>query len=132
MDWLAWAFTFKVDPGRAPGRDAREAWRASARAILETVPVALCHAGLDSLAEYARHDTWLDNVAYRLHAGRVPGARRWAAHPTGRVRAATLALLADRVAGQGSMDPFGTLVDVPSAASQVVPLLAGLRSVTSQ
>jgi hypothetical protein len=130
VEALAWAFTFKVEPERAPPRDARAAWRDAAQAILGAVPVALAHARLPSVEAYARRDAWLDNLDYRLRAGSVPGARRWALHATGRVRAATLAMLAGRLAGTDASQELRSLA--PRSRLAPPELLAGLRAVTSQ
>lgn len=97
--WIDWAYRFKVDPGGAPERDGDDAWRAAARVLLEAVPAALQHAGLDSLEDYARRDGLLDRLYYLQHAATVPGARRMVANPTGRVRVATLHLLAASLDG---------------------------------
>lgn len=132
--WTAWAFSFKLDPDRAEAPEPRAAWQAAAEAVLDAVPVALRHAQLPSIAAYARADGLGENLIYRLRAGNVPGARRWALHPTGRVRAATLALLAERA---GRSDSHGEAAKVlaplmGAGPSATLPLLAQLRRVTLQ
>lgn len=132
--WLAWAFQVKVDPERAPPRPEPEAWRVAAEGLLDTVPVALAHAGLPSLEAYARADAPLENARYRAQAGRVPGARRWALHPTGRVRVAALAMLAERLGrapdGAGARALAPLLRPVPEGPDAVLAL-ERLRGVTA-
>lgn len=92
-EWLAWAYEFKTDPEAATRAEAPIACHAAADAILEAMPVALDHAGLGSLDDYAREDGLVDHLHYLLNAHRVPGAA-WLMHnPTGRVRAVTVRLL---------------------------------------
>ena len=90
--WLDWAFRFKVDPGRAPGVDATDAWRRAGRAILAAVPLALHTAHLPTLEDYGRQDGWLDRLVYYARSMRIPGTRL-VLHPTSRVRVSTLRLL---------------------------------------
>jgi predicted nucleotidyltransferase len=94
--WLRWAMAFKLDPTGAKDAHPAEAWRAAAEAIAAAVPRALAAAGLGSLEAFARADGAAENLAYRVRA-REAGAKPWAPHPTGRVRAAALALLLERV-----------------------------------
>jgi hypothetical protein len=133
-DWFAWGFAFKVDPGGAPPADPRQAWRAAGEAILEAVPVALRHARLPSLAAYARRDALLDNALFRLQARRVPGAVRWAPHPSGTLRLATLALLRARLEGAPGKEARGhlrQLVRGPLEGREVA-LLKQLRDAVPQ
>lgn len=133
--WMSWAIRFKVDPGRAPLRDAAEAWRAARSAILQAVPVALMHAGLPSLAAYGRRDGLADRAVFWSRAPSVPGARRLAAHPTARLRVATLRLLADspdgRLDAESARRELGGLARA-QASSDPVRLLDGLRQATLQ
>jgi hypothetical protein len=103
-DWLAWGFGFKVLPDEAEARNPSEAWRAAAEAILDALPAALAASGHGTLEAYARADSAASNLLYFARAGRVSGARRWTPHATGRVRALTLAMLAERVHGDGAAD----------------------------
>ena len=91
--WFEWAFRFKVDPATAEERSADTAWRAARRALLDAVPTALRHAGLKSIASYARRDGIVDHLIYHQRSALLPGAKRWAMNPTGRVRLATIRLL---------------------------------------
>lgn len=93
ISWTEWAFQFKTQPAEAEPRSADMAWRAARRSLLDAVPIALRHAGLPSLDAYARKDGWVDRFVYHHRSASLPGARRWAMHPTGRVRVATLRLL---------------------------------------
>lgn len=93
LSWFHWAFRFKVDPSGAEERSAEVAWRAARRSILDAVPTALAHAGLRSLDDYARRDGLVDHLIYHRRSAGLPGAKRWARNPTGRVRLATLRLL---------------------------------------
>jgi hypothetical protein len=112
--WLEWAHRFKLSPADAPARDADDAWRAAASAVLDAVPVALRHAHLNSLDAYARRDGLLDRWVYWRRAARIEGARRLLKHPTGRVRVATLRLLEasldGRVAPEAAKRYLGPLV----------------------
>ncbi|MHB8605428.1 MAG: hypothetical protein ACYDCK_09250, partial [Thermoplasmatota archaeon] len=72
---------------------------AAAEAILASVPHALAFAGLDSLDAYARRDRWIDALYYVRHSGDIAGAPRFSRHVTGRVRVATLRLLARSLDG---------------------------------
>jgi hypothetical protein len=91
--WVEWALALKLDPERAPEREAGQAWRAARAAILGAVPATLAHAGLDSLEAYGRRDRWVERAVYVRRAAGAPGLRPWLAHPTGRIRMATLRLL---------------------------------------
>lgn len=137
MDALTWAILRKTDPARAPEQDEALLWREAAEAVLEALPFALASAGFSSVEDFARWDHSLDAMAYRAHAQRVPAARRWATHPSGRLRAATLAMLAEElgapvphgVAGQG----LRSLVKwLPETSADRIRLLEQLRDVTPQ
>lgn len=135
--WLEWAMAFKLDPARAPVRDAGEAWRAARHAILRVVPAALAHAGLRDLDAYARRDGWLDRAVFARRAKAVPGARRLARHPTARLRVGTLRLLADAADGKLHADSvrrhLGPLLRQPAREPvHAVHLLDGLRRATLQ
>jgi|GEM_PF-2185777 len=103
QDWLEWAYTFKVAPDEAAPKDAGDAWREASKILLDAVPVALTHARLSSLDEYARRDGVLSHVFYLRRSADVPGARRLVLNPTGRVRVGTLRLLAASL--DGRVDP---------------------------
>lgn len=131
--WLDWAFRFKTDPSRAPPRDAGEAWKAARRAILQAVPAALAHAGLPSLEAYARRDGLVDRAVYWRRSASLPEARRLAAHPTGRVRVATLRLLAGTPDGRVDAGRAAeALRPVAREAPDPVQLLDRLRRATLQ
>jgi len=93
VSWFEWAYHYKVDPARSEERSTDMAWRAARRAVLDAVPTALHHAGLKSLDDYAHRDGLVDHLIYHQRSARLPGAKRWAMNPTGRVRLATLRLL---------------------------------------
>ncbi len=99
--WLAWAYTYKTDPTTVQGLDADTVWRVAATAIIEAVPVALAHAGLPSLEAYARHDGWVSKLHFVRNAGKEHGFRRFARHPTGTLRMATIHLLEAALRGDG-------------------------------
>jgi len=132
-DWLNWAFAYKVDPASAPPREAGEAWRVAAQSLLDAVPAALRHAGLRSLDEYARRDGLLSFLFYLRRSRSVAGARRMILHPTGRVRVATLRLLAasldGRVRPEEAQRSFGNLA--PGGENPLACLQA-LRRATLQ
>ncbi|MGQ0535381.1 MAG: hypothetical protein ACT4PT_04855 [Methanobacteriota archaeon] len=86
--WTRWAFRVKTEPDRAPEVDPAGAWARAREAVLAAVPEALSHAGLGSIDAYAKEDGVADHITYVLRT------RRFARHPTGRLRVATLALLA--------------------------------------
>lgn len=134
-DWLAWAFRFKVDPDRTEGRAPREAWRAAGEAILDAVPTSLRAAGYASLAAYVADDSRAGNLLYRHRAGAVPGARRWVPHPTGRVRALTLAMLEEALRpgdGKTAAHLAGLLHAVPAGPRNHIEALRRLRDATLQ
>lgn len=133
--WLAWALRYKLDPAGAARPRARDAWTEASAALLEAVPAALGAAGHRSLEDYARADRPWENAAYRLLAQHCPGARRWGPHPTGRVRAAGIALLRERCEGAGGDGPgaselLAPLVRRPTGPSEDLPILAELRKLT--
>lgn len=97
--WFAWAYDFKVDPAAAPPRDARDVWFPAANALLGAVPYALKHAGLSSLEEYGVVTNIVDQVRYFFTSAAIPGAHRFAQHPTGSVRVATIRLLESSLNG---------------------------------
>jgi hypothetical protein len=131
--WTEWAFRFKVDPAAAPPCDADEAWRAARRAILDAVPTALRHAGLDNLDAYARRDRLVDRAVYLRRSAGIPQARRFASHPTGHVRVATLRLLeASPEASVAADDARACLGDVARSAHEPLRLLDDLRQATLQ
>lgn len=100
---LAWAYRFKTRPSGTPERDATDVWQRSADAVLAALPAALHIAGLDSLDDYARHDTWVERLHYWARA-RSLGTRPWMFHPSSRVRVATLELLRQRRGGQAGRE----------------------------
>lgn len=123
--WLAWAYEYKVDPGRAPTEAPRDAWHEAARAVLDAVPAALALAGFRDLQEAARRDTLLDNARYAAAAWRVPGLRALARHPTGRLQAATLRLLAERAGLPVPQDAprlEGLLTEPPPPGAEAIAL----------
>jgi hypothetical protein len=131
--WLEWAFRVKVDPGAAPARDGAAAWSAARHAIHDAVPAALRHAGLPSLEAYAILDGWADRAVWWRRSAAVPGARRLATHPTGRVRVATLRLLEDAQDGRIELESaWRRLADLAERADDPVRLLDGLRRATLQ
>jgi len=135
---LRWAIAFKLDPAAASGRDPDEAWRAGAHALLDAVQPALRAARMRSLEAYARADDLVENLPFRLRSRAVPGARPWALHPTGRVRAAGLLLLAERVerarefeaGGRGARSVLARVVRGLPQDPELVPVLERLRGVT--
>jgi hypothetical protein len=135
--WMEWAFRFKVDPERAPEVDADDAWAAARQAILDAVPVALRHAGLDGLDAYATREGpvvgLVDRAIWWRRSARLPEARRLAAHPTGRLRVATLRLLEE--AADGRVPPeraAAALAPLARGAQEPLRLLDGLRRATLQ
>jgi predicted nucleotidyltransferase len=133
--WLAWAFAFKVDPATAPPADHREAWSAARKAVLQAVPVALAHAGLSSLQQYARRDGLVDRAVFLQRSAALPEARRLAAHPTARLRVATLRLLASSPHGRLEDDDARRALRAlvrPEPRRDPVALLDGLRRATLQ
>jgi hypothetical protein len=131
--WLAWAYQFKVDPENAASRDPRIAWQIAANAILDSVPVALQHAAIRSLQDYARRDGFIDHLVYLVRANSVPGARRLVANPTGRVRVATLQLLQASLDGKVHAEAARTwLGPIARTTKEPLRLLDGLRKATLQ
>ncbi len=130
--WLTWAFTYKVDPTATEPLDAETAWRVAAHAILEAVPVALAHAGLPSLEAYGRQDSWVSRLHFVRKAGQVPGARRFAPHPAGTLRLATIHLLeAALKGGDLPAGELGRLVS-PDDERSSIDLLEALRGPVPQ
>jgi hypothetical protein len=132
--WLTWAFQFKVDPGSVEARDAEAAWRAAARAVLDTLPVALAHADLGSIDAYAEHDGLADHLVYYRRAGQVDGARRMVRNPTGRVRRATITMLEEALDGARMTHGNGdhALAGMVRRTHDPVQTLEALRRVTLQ
>ncbi|HUR62211.1 MAG TPA: hypothetical protein VM286_07615 [Candidatus Thermoplasmatota archaeon] len=131
--WHEWAFRFKVEPDQAPPRSGREAWQAAAHAILDAVPAALGHSGHPTLASYATRDGLVDHVVYYRRARAIDRARRMVLHPTGRVRVATLRLLAASTDGQIRPEVAQRCLGQFSPATHPpVPLLDALRKATLQ
>lgn len=132
-EWHDWAFRFKVDPDHAPSRDAPDAWRAAAEAILDAVPVALRHAGHPTLQAYGERDGVVDHLVYYRRSRAIDRARRLVRHPTGRVRVATLRLLADsldgRICPEAAQRCLGEFTPAPHPP---VHLLDALRKATLQ
>jgi hypothetical protein len=131
--WHAWAFQFKVEPDHAPARDGRDAWQAAAQAVLQAVPPALQHAGHPTLAAYGQRDRLVDHVVYYRRSAGIARARRLLLHPTGRVRVATLQLLASSL--DGRIHPEAAercLGQFTPAPHPPVPLLDALRKATLQ
>jgi len=136
LDWFDWAYRVKVDPGQAPARDEAAAWRQARLAVLRAVPVALRHAGLASLSSYARRGGLVDRAVWWRRSAGLPSARRLAAHPTGRVRVATLRLLADapdgRVHPESAWACLHGVVRPQRPGSDPIRLLDRLRQATLQ
>lgn len=131
--WHEWAYRFKVEPDHAPAMAGREAWQAAAHAILEAVPAALGHAGHATLAQYAQADGLVDHLVYYRRARSIDRARRMVLHPTGRVRVATLRLLAASTDGQIRPEAAQRCLGHFSPATQPpVALLEALRKATLQ
>lgn len=133
LAWFAWAYRFKVDPGQAATHDPADAWQAARQALLEAVPRALAHAGLPSLDAYQATDGLADHLVYLWNAQDVPGARRLATNPTGRVRVATLRLL--QACPDGTIRPDAAqacLGDLADVDDQPLEALDALRSATLQ
>ncbi|MBI2077538.1 MAG: hypothetical protein HYT80_04080 [Euryarchaeota archaeon] len=102
-------------------------------AILQAVPVALARARLRTLDAYARRDGLIDHLVYFRRSGKLPGLRRVARHPTGRVRVATLRLL--ECSPDGRLRPEDVERNLSSVARISQPplrLLAALRTATLQ
>jgi hypothetical protein len=132
-EWHDWAFRFKVEPDRAPQREAGDAWQAAARAILDAVPAALRHAGHPTLAAYAQRDGFVDHVVYYRRSRAIERARRLVRHPTGRVRVATLRLLAASLDGRIRPEAAALcLGGFTPAPHPPVHLLDALRKATLQ
>lgn len=130
--WLDWAYAFKVEPDSCGRPDPVAAWRAAAGAVLGSVPVALQHAGLGSLDEYARRDGLTDHVCYWVRP-RVPGTRRFVRHPTGRVRVATIRLLETSLDGVvRPADAKRVFAPLVRDMDRPLGLLEGLRAATLQ
>jgi hypothetical protein len=131
--WIDWAMRFKLEPERAGHVDPSEAWTAAAQTVAETVPLALRHAGFRSLVEFSRHDSWIDRVVFFLRGARVPTANRLGAHPTARVRAATLLLLESSLDRKLRPQKAQQLLDgLASLGPDPLARLEGLRSATRQ
>lgn len=131
--WLGWAYGFKVECDRTRPPDPGEAWRAAAEAVLGAVPAALRHAGLASLDDYARQDTLPGRLVYQARVGRVPGARRLVAHPTGRLRVATLRLLEASLGGEVPPEAARRwLGPLAAVGNEPMGLLDALRKATLQ
>lgn len=131
--WLAWAYGFKMHPAEHQDKNARDAWNAAARSILDAVPAALDHAGFDSLDAYEKDDGIADHVHYLLNASSVPQAPRLVQNPTGRVRAATLRILdASRDATVDARPAKRHLRPFRPDGTPPLDLLEKLRSATLQ
>lgn len=129
-DWFAWAFHFKVDPGNAEARDPRQAWLAARAAILAAVPVALRHAGLDTLSDYERSDGLADHLVFATRASHVPARPRL--NPTGKVRVATLRLLEAAADGTIPAQATDALRPWDARGGDPLRLLDRLRHATLQ
>lgn len=133
MPWFRWAIGYKMDPGGAPVRPGPEAWRVARDAVLQVVPMALAHAGLATLDEYAGRDGVADRLAFFHRSRALPGARRLMAHPTGSVRAATLALLESaphgRIPPDAATRHLGWMMD---GSRGPVAVLEAMRAATLQ
>lgn len=128
--WVEWGYRFKVDPDHAEPRDARKAWQAARRAILDSVPTALHHAGLADLDAY-RRDGLADLAVYAMRAGQVPAPL--VLNPTGRVRVGTLRLLEAARDGQVRLgDAKAALGPLARRGDDPVRLLDRLRHATLQ
>lgn len=131
--WVRWAHRYKTDPDRAPPVDPHEAWLAARSAILDAVPTALKHARVRSLKAYGRRDGILDRIHYLRQSSSVPGASRLLAHPTGRVRVATLRLL--EACEDGRLPPLVArrhLAGVVKVADDALAMLEQMRRATLQ
>lgn len=130
---LEWAYRFKVDPASIATRHPDEAWRSARCAILNALPAALRHARLDSISAYGRTDRMADHIVYGLRAHDLEGARRFVVNPTGRVRVATLALLAAAANGRVMRnDALRCLSSLAHVGPDPLRTLEGLRSATLQ
>lgn len=131
--WFSWAYNFKVNPEAAPPRDAREVWFPAANAILGAVPYALRHAGMSNLEEYGLMGNVVDQVRYFFTSKAIPGAHRFAQHPTGSVRVATLRLLESSLNGivppQAAKIYLGSLANI---GERPLSALEALRGATLQ
>lgn len=125
---LQWALVFKTDPEAAEPVPGQQAWLLAADAVLDAIPAALEHAGLRDLDHYARRERWVERAHYWNRAGSV-GARRWARHPTARVRAATVRML--QSARQGQLRD-GEVARLLPGADAPLDALDSLRQVTLQ
>ncbi len=130
--WIAWAYAYKTDPGSVHGLDADTVWRVAATAILAAVPVALAHAGLPSLEAYGKQDGWVSRLHYVRNAGKVPGANRFAPHPTGTVRLATIHLLEAALRGDELREEELASMVRTSDQRSSLQLLEELRGATLQ
>lgn len=131
--WFAWAYNFKVDPETSPPRDARDVWFPASNAILGAVPYALKHAGLTSLEEYGLSGNIVEQVRYFFTSATIPGAQRFAQHPTGSVRVATLRLLESSL--NGIVAPHAARMHLGSLANigdRPLSALEALRGATLQ
>ncbi len=130
--WLAWAYEYKTDPTEAQAMDADTVWRVAAHAILAAVPVALAHAGLPSLEAYGRSDGLVSRLHFIRNATQVAGAKRFARHPTGTLRVATLHLLEAALRGDTlQADELRHLAD-PDRQRSTLQLLDALRGPVMQ
>lgn len=131
--WVEWGYRYKVTPADAPEKDPGVAWKTAADALLEALPVAMAHAGVDSLEAYRKKDTWVARAYYAVHARNLATARRLMWNPTGEVRVATLRLLEDArdgvvrpAAAKRVLEPLGPFSGPP------LTYLEKLRGVTLQ
>lgn len=132
LAWLEWAYRFKVDPAAADERDPHEAWDAARDAVLRAVPGALAHAGASSLESYARRDGLLDHLVFLRRGWRIPGKARLVLHPTGKVRVATLRLLAASPGGRLPPDALTNHLRAPGPGADPLRRLDELRRATLQ
>lgn len=131
--WFAWAYNFKVDPETASPRDARDVWFPAANAILGAIPYALKHADMTSLEEYGLIGSVVEQVRYFFTSATIPGAHRFAQHPTGSVRVATLRLLESSL--NGIVAPHAARMHLGSLANigdHPLSALEALRGATLQ
>lgn len=130
--WVEWAYRWKVEPDATSLVKASDAWTAARAAVLAAVPVALAHAGMPSVEAYGRRDGVLDRLVYLRRSRGIPGAWRLGLHPTGRVRTATLQLLAAAPDGRVPADMARQILGRPRSNEEPLRRLDLLRRATLQ
>lgn len=124
--WFEWAFKFKTQPDKARRKDGSQAWETAANAVLDAVPDALAHAGVQDLDAYGRQDSIIDHLHYLRSVTRGAKPLR---HPTSRVRVATLRMLKSCL---DSRDAGPWLADLAGRGADPLPALESLRTATLQ